>query len=101
MVLLLVGIGLFMVTSTTKFPIFVPLFMGLVCTIAILTSGKPDPAECSKPDPAECSDVNITKQAESEQKGVGWIMRLTSVQVVNLVIAWRASGKIKSTWKKG
>ena len=93
MVLLLVGIGLFMVTSTTKFPIFVPLFMGLVCTIAILTSGKPDPAECS--------DVNITKQAESEQKGVGWIMRLTSVQVVNLVIAWRASGKIKSTWKRG
>lgn len=75
--LLVVGIGLFIGAAKVKFPSIIIIVQGLVITVAFLTGAEP----------------------ESGIEGVGWIMMLTVLQTLNLGIAWKASTKIKSTWK--
>lgn len=90
-VLLVVFVLLFIATARIDFPSIIFLVQGLMVTIVIPNFGHPDSAENSGASTAE--------QPGAGENGLNWIWILIGLQAVNLFLAWRASTKIKSTWK--
>lgn len=90
-VLLVVFVVLFIATARIDFPSIIFLVQGLMVTIVIPNFGRPDSAENSGASTAE--------QPGTGENGLSWILILIGLQAVNLGLAWRASTKIKSTWK--
>lgn len=90
-VLLVVFVALFIATARIDFPSIIFLVQGLIVTIVIPNFGRPDSAENS--------GASTVEQPGAGENGLSWILLLIGLQAVNLGLAWRASTKIKSTWK--